>query len=382
MFSGSSVGTHGSDITAQTVDTRPSRETSPSTSSWAGDVASRTSSDGTQTTGGVLLDQGIETHLPLKAPLQPTTAPLSQPQTTIVRNGRVRTVTRYAPSSYQSSDAASVTSELSTSTVKGPSNKRDNSVQPAGNMLNGYAAESSEPASRAWNSGTTSTRLFPNARYNPTAQPVSAANFAEMKRQIDAEHARSARTSNEPRPVASQSNTFSPSINDFLSCDSSTNMFHQNFWNPDKPGFTAELFFNQLLGSYVCPFPRCTHTVDSPSGLSDHLRAKHRLTELRCPSCQKVFKTASDMMAHLESRSSRCKIRSSEKFNELVDMVSGGILNVKRERTYRDRELNRGGEDDVEEEKAWDADMRERMAQGLRGTSLRFEAQRPLGFGA
>lgn len=86
-------------------------------------------------------------------------------------------------------------------------------------------------------------------------------------------------------------------------------------------------------------------------------------------------------MAHLESRSTRYTVRYSEKFNELVDLVSGGILNVKRKRTYRDREMNRDGGDDLGEESDWGTDKRQQMSRGLRGTDLKFDAQRPPGFG-
>jgi hypothetical protein len=50
---------------------------------------------------------------------------------------------------------------------------------------------------------------------------------------------------------------------------------------------------------------------------------------MKCPACLKYFKTAWQLMAHCESRGSKCEISKAENYNIFLDRLSGGFLEVK-----------------------------------------------------
>jgi len=54
----------------------------------------------------------------------------------------------------------------------------------------------------------------------------------------------------------------------------------------------------------------------------------HRITRMKCPSCLKYFKSATQLMAHCEAPNSRCKISQAENYNIFLDRLSGGFLGV------------------------------------------------------
>lgn len=54
----------------------------------------------------------------------------------------------------------------------------------------------------------------------------------------------------------------------------------------------------------------------------------HRGFDHVCPSCLKRYKTPSALMAHLESATTRCTIRESKTYGNVLHLVSGGHLNV------------------------------------------------------
>lgn len=54
----------------------------------------------------------------------------------------------------------------------------------------------------------------------------------------------------------------------------------------------------------------------------------HRGFDHVCPSCLKRYKTPSALMAHLESATTRCSIRNSKGYGNVLHLVSGGHLNV------------------------------------------------------
>jgi hypothetical protein len=54
----------------------------------------------------------------------------------------------------------------------------------------------------------------------------------------------------------------------------------------------------------------------------------HRILRMKCPMCLKYFKSASDLMAHCESRGTRCEINKTEDYNLFLDRLSGGFLGV------------------------------------------------------
>lgn len=50
------------------------------------------------------------------------------------------------------------------------------------------------------------------------------------------------------------------------------------------------------------------------------------LTRISCPSCLRIFKTTSALVAHCESATTRCKINQSANYRQIMDEISGGVL--------------------------------------------------------
>lgn len=71
-------------------------------------------------------------------------------------------------------------------------------------------------------SGASGSRLFPNAKPNPEAQTFEE-GLAARETQYDQR----------------------------------TNMFHSKFWDPNERSFNPEVFFNQVIERYECPYPAC-----------------------------------------------------------------------------------------------------------------------------
>lgn len=65
-----------------------------------------------------------------------------------------------------------------------------------------------------------------------------------------------------------------------------------------------------------------------PSDLNLHIIQEHRVIRMKCPTCLKYFPSATALMAHCESRGSRCEIQKARDYNIFVDKVSGGFLAV------------------------------------------------------
>ncbi|KAL8696447.1 MAG: hypothetical protein Q9201_007654 [Fulgogasparrea decipioides] len=108
---------------------------------------------------------------------------------------------------------------------------------------------------------------------------------------------------------------------------------------PSRSGFTdigdssqaIELQPNAITGLWECPYYKCRYKCELRQDLEAHFSDRnngHRGYENNCPSCLRRFKTASALMAHLESPTIRCKIRESKTFNNVLHVVSGGHLNV------------------------------------------------------
>ncbi|KAL8690828.1 MAG: hypothetical protein Q9224_004313 [Gallowayella concinna] len=106
---------------------------------------------------------------------------------------------------------------------------------------------------------------------------------------------------------------------------------------PSKSGFTVvgetgvELRPNPVTGEWECPYYKCNFKALIRQDLEAHFEDRnngHRSYEHQCPTCLKRFKTASAIIAHLESPSVRCTIRHSKGFGNVLHLVSGGHLNV------------------------------------------------------
>ncbi|KAL9024357.1 MAG: hypothetical protein Q9196_006575, partial [Gyalolechia fulgens] len=88
---------------------------------------------------------------------------------------------------------------------------------------------------------------------------------------------------------------------------------------------------NAISGQWECPYFRCGHKCDLRQDLETHFNDPHnghRGFDHVCPSCLKRFKTSSALMAHLESASTRCTIRDSKGYGNVLHLISGGHLNV------------------------------------------------------
>ncbi|KAL9016579.1 MAG: hypothetical protein Q9185_006081 [Variospora sp. 1 TL-2023] len=88
---------------------------------------------------------------------------------------------------------------------------------------------------------------------------------------------------------------------------------------------------NAISGQWECPFFKCAFTCESRQELEYHFEDAnngHRGFDHVCPSCLKRYKTPSALMAHLESATTRCTIRESKTYGNVLHLVSGGHLNV------------------------------------------------------
>lgn len=313
------------------------------------------------------LDAGLE------QPLRPDPSAARRP------GGMTSTSTSYSRNDWNSSAPWSVSSGLSDMTIQSPNidttaSKRGSPWQPSANASSVSSASNPYASSRTSFNG----EVEPSTQDQPSITP---ATFAEHKRNLDNDFAR-----RNPGPVASRADQSGP---DHPSSDqpekpssAGMNIFSQKFLDPSTTGFDAETFFNTVVEAYICPMPECNFHTDAPSSFSAHLQTRHQLREIRCPSCLKEFKTATALISHCESQSSKCTIRHSEQFNEIIDQYSGGFLSVKRETTFRDVPLGETApkKEEPAMEQAWGIKRRAQLTDELRGHETKFQAERPPGF--
>ena len=111
---------------------------------------------------------------------------------------------------------------------------------------------------------------------------------------------------------------------------------------------------NPADGRFYCPFPTCEYvfpsslpfflllptsilslnlTLTTPNRVSaedvykviEHAQT-HTGVDNRCSACLRTFGSASALVAHMESASTRCNIRSTKGYNNAIHIVSGGFL--------------------------------------------------------
>ncbi|KAL8903985.1 MAG: hypothetical protein Q9207_003564 [Kuettlingeria erythrocarpa] len=107
---------------------------------------------------------------------------------------------------------------------------------------------------------------------------------------------------------------------------------------PSKSGYSNLDFTNSIqlqpnaaTGLWECPFYKCSYKCDLRQDLEIHFADRnngHRGFDHVCPSCLKRYKTPSALMAHLESATTRCSIRNSKGYGNVLHLVSGGHLNI------------------------------------------------------
>jgi hypothetical protein len=106
------------------------------------------------------------------------------------------------------------------------------------------------------------------------------------------------------------------------------NLFNNRFWDPTSKDFDPKRFFHPILCEYLCPFPQCEGKFQTPRDIENHIMRDHRITDLRCPSCLKIYKTSAALVSHMEAPNGRCHVARSDKFSQTVDQFSGGFLNA------------------------------------------------------
>jgi hypothetical protein len=109
-----------------------------------------------------------------------------------------------------------------------------------------------------------------------------------------------------------------------------------NSWDATK-------FFNTFTGKYVCT---CKQSFAVMRDFEEHVLMKSRAVENkqqvdfqesrlqtltavcsnRCPGCLRIFKTTSALIAHFEAPSARCDINDSQRYGQILDELTGGII--------------------------------------------------------
>lgn len=206
---------------------------------------------------------------------------------------------RVAGSSVWDMSSSLSTMSLSTNTFKGP-----------GSPTSASAARQS----KAWKSRSgksASKTLFPNAKPTPVTKEFSiAAHDQAMEKQHG------------------------------------INIMNTRFWDPMSNDWNPEKFYDSILNKYACPFiceyvsshlSLPPHTTNSQttrqlfptiSDLTDHIYSDHRVARMLCPTCFKTFKSATALMAHCESLTSKCHLSRADDYNKILDRLSGGFLSV------------------------------------------------------
>lgn len=94
-------------------------------------------------------------------------------------------------------------------------------------------------------------------------------------------------------------------------------LLNSRWWDPFSDEFNLEMFKNQVIGSYRCPFPGCDgENFDTPFDIETHMMLSHTRTQFRCPGCLKLFKSACGMVGHMES-TLKCTIKKSKNFKSV-----------------------------------------------------------------
>jgi hypothetical protein len=93
-------------------------------------------------------------------------------------------------------------------------------------------------------------------------------------------------------------------------------------WNPYE-------YLNALTGQFTCPHKICGRMFKSAKEFEGHLLSPaHTGGTIRCPSCLRIFKSHSALVSHCENATQRCKISKSANFRQIIDQISGGILEI------------------------------------------------------
>jgi len=289
--------------------------------------------------GGVLLDQVDEDQKGGYEPLQPTTNP-GNPEGPYARSTTEtwpRLPGQALPSITESIGGMSIGSSTSeypsevTSrhggkkvyTVSSPDNeslatKEGDAASVASTRTTTSFADSPSP----WTTGNTSKALFKDARPNPP--PGEWAAILRSKQEEAAS-------------------------------DTRTNLLHLRFYDPSSPDYDPDRFLHSVIQKYCCPFPICDDVYyDEPADIEAHLYSFHLRSNYRCPSCLKIFKSATGFVAHSES-STKCRIKDSKHYKQVSDrrelltgpawMLTCCIVSRRGYRWFPESEARQGAQD-------------------------------------
>lgn len=117
-----------------------------------------------------------------------------------------------------------------------------------------------------------------------------------------------------------------------------------------NPKWDANKFFNPFSSQYVCT---CGKEFADIAGFEEHLLQKAQMNQrvryvagsralpssvslilglntnyCRCPGCQRIFNSMSALVAHCETGSRRCDINTSDLFGQIMDEMTGGVVQV------------------------------------------------------
>ncbi|OJJ37583.1 hypothetical protein ASPWEDRAFT_67784 [Aspergillus wentii DTO 134E9] len=88
-------------------------------------------------------------------------------------------------------------------------------------------------------------------------------------------------------------------------------------WDPTK-------FFNSFSGKYACP---CGALFTGMKEFEEHILMKSRARRnMQCPACLRIFKSTAALIAHCESASVRCSINDGYRYGQIIDELSGGVI--------------------------------------------------------
>ncbi|PNY26154.1 Uncharacterized protein TCAP_03916 [Tolypocladium capitatum] len=103
--------------------------------------------------------------------------------------------------------------------------------------------------------------------------------------------------------------------------------------NPDHPSFSVSRYLNPHGSYYYCPHPFCNKCCKTPGKLIGHLRsAAHGENTYTCPACNRRFKSLEAITSHVESSTSRCRMREGSGVAAFLDQLTGGVVNVSTSR--------------------------------------------------
>ncbi|CEJ80458.1 hypothetical protein VHEMI00639 [[Torrubiella] hemipterigena] len=105
----------------------------------------------------------------------------------------------------------------------------------------------------------------------------------------------------------------------------------------------------ELSGRYVCPRASCQRVFKTAKQLLKHLQSPaHSGVSFNCPRCLRTFKSLTEIVSHVELSGPTCPIRSTDDFGAYLDFLTGGLLEVCKE-SFPDETLKYAVSKDVQE---------------------------------